>query len=54
MGLLSGELIRYFAETPLLDIISVTAYYEALSGYLDQLEATRGQLMADNGIQLSK
>ena len=54
MGLLSSELILHFSTTPLLRVVNVVAYYEALATYLNQLQQTNGQLLAENQISLGK
>ena len=53
MGKVSGELVRMMSETPVLPL-NVKAYADAVMGYVDQVQAQNGQLLADNGVSIGK
>ena len=48
------EMVRHFADTPLLDILNVTLYHEALEDYTQELETSKGQLLAQHGLYLGE
>ena len=46
------EMVHHFADTPLLDIMNVTLYHEALEAYTQELETSKAQLLAQYGLYL--